>query len=1055
MASTTSVGAAVSEFDKLSLDANTETKDESRDSTTLTPIRAHYLKKTLISLQFSNELTGLTQISPNPAISALSYLGAPFAPPPKDAPVLDFPFMRFTFRQFVLSFPFLAAAPKDFFPQKVQPFITSVLSRNLSATSPFDEDAERTEQATREKILIKAEKQFSTLLGSATKLHEDEEVVRLTQKDLDRLETLARKRRAKQVKHEDTFDVNVIGVRTIIDKGRVRSKAHEEFIIRTRRAHGVETFVSRRYGDFMTLAKELRKAHPDIVIPSPPAKDRSAVDVAPILTSPTNPSQNLDDYVDFERSDTFDHSYDSQSAIPATARLSREKNRLTLRAYLHTLFSSSTLTNSPVLRSFLTSGAIQLNAAEFEDARRREEADQVREEGRKRFAKELAAKVDALREAMKGVKRDIMGKDGLIHAFAVIQATEDIRELPPDFKAVLEWARISFASTIFHHFIATDSASQTLVSLKRIHKLMPYGVLRVILKISNPVAMIRGVLDLFLAQTWGGGGSLLQRMVTSGIAEEVKALQEQIDAVKDKVEDDTLCEKIRLFVYAPAEIQALFKADAAAEKFDILTVVLRSSEEPILNSAQMQRVIRAHRAYAEYKRQKESLDSDDDDGPQNEDAWLYEDLTILGKLYTRLRDRQQLMELIFEGTTAQLLKDIITIFYSPLAEVYKAASIGESLGHFQNFIDDLIATVERADAGQLDPSSTVKMFVELVQRHEQDFYNFVHKVHSKGAKLFENLLRWIELFINFVREGLGEPISLEFLLPHTGQERIDILKEVDAVALYHYRLKVAHETKVRRRFGRGEGGEVANGGPTTADQDDLATQALIDDVVRDFNFGDLVNGDVEDLVDTDSSGEDSEEYDSSEETTTEEETELESDEEDHVPRPMAPPSPATRRIPSTAPLPTLHKRASQSTVTIPGPPPKPLRPKRSFSLRLNRSTSDLRRAAKLSDPPPPVPPLPGQLRVPVGEKDVPPLPPPLPSKEYAPSVQSSSSTQTARGQRSPPADAEQQRASSSAPTKKKKKKTGPDIQGPELKAIPSLLPLFVEMMRPKLRPRQV
>jgi len=63
----------------------------------------------------------------------------------------------------------------------------------------------------------------------------------------------------------------------------------------------------------------------------------------------------------------------------------------------------------------------------------------------------------------------------------------------------------------------------------------------------------------------------------------------------------------------------------------------------------MQRVLRAHRAHAEYRRQREGLaDSDDDDGPQDDDAWLYEDLTILGKLYTRLREREQLMELIFE-----------------------------------------------------------------------------------------------------------------------------------------------------------------------------------------------------------------------------------------------------------------------------------------------------------------------------------------------------------------------------------------------------------------------
>lgn len=200
------------------------------DLTSLTPLRAHYLKKTLISLQFTNELSELTNPSSSPSVSPLSYLGQPFTPPPKGAPTLDFPFMRFMFRQFVLTFPFLAAAPKDFFPQKVQPFIASVLARNLSAASPFDEGAEQAEQATREKIISKIQKQFSLLLGSAMKLMEPEEVVRLTQRDLERLEALARQRQAKETKLKVTFNVNIVSVRTIVDKGRVRSRVHEVLI---------------------------------------------------------------------------------------------------------------------------------------------------------------------------------------------------------------------------------------------------------------------------------------------------------------------------------------------------------------------------------------------------------------------------------------------------------------------------------------------------------------------------------------------------------------------------------------------------------------------------------------------------------------------------------------------------------------------------------------------------------------------------------------------------------------------------------------------------------
>jgi hypothetical protein len=43
------------------------------------------------------------------------------------------------------------------------------------------------------------------------------------------------------------------------------------------------------------------------------------------------------------------------------------------------------------------------------------------------------------------------------------------------------------------------------------------------------------------------------------------------------------------------------------------------------------------------------------------------------------------------------LKDIFAIFYQPLAQVYKAANIGDSIIELAAFIDDLIAFVEQID----------------------------------------------------------------------------------------------------------------------------------------------------------------------------------------------------------------------------------------------------------------------------------------------------------------------------------------------------------------------
>jgi hypothetical protein len=56
-----------------------------------------------------------------------------------------------------------------------------------------------------------------------------------------------------------------------------------------------------------------------------------------------------------------------------------------------------------------------------------------------------------------------------------------------------------------------------------------------------------------------------------------------------------------------------------------------------------------------------------------------------------------LLRFTLKGATAELLKDIITIFYAPLAQVYKAASIADSLSDLQNFINDLIKTCDQVE----------------------------------------------------------------------------------------------------------------------------------------------------------------------------------------------------------------------------------------------------------------------------------------------------------------------------------------------------------------------
>lgn len=373
---------------------------------------------------------------------------------------------------------------------------------------------------------------------------------------------------------------------------------------------------------------------------------------------------------------------------------------------------------------------------------------------------------------------------------------------------------------------------------------------------------------------------------------------------------------------------------------------------------------------------------------------------------------------------------------------------------------------------QDDPQQTVQIFIDLIQRHEQSFYYFVHKVHSKGEGLFSGLMHWIELFLNIVREGLGEPISLEFILPHTGDERRDTIKEIDEVALHHYKLKIAYESKLRRRFGRAGGADIGG--------DDEIAREIVGGLVRDVSLGDFMKGGMLDVgAEEEESSEDSEEFSSDYESDADDGETGSEESSESSSRPPA----QLRRSPSTPTLPKATPRRAQesfppsqpSKLAVPPPAesPSPQRPARAPSVaspsstgtRLRKLSLTLRKSRSMTfgasrsspsnnaeAPPPPVPPVPPvpSLSQSVSQSQSAAPPTASRSKQSQSSLASSASPSRrpvpnahaharGSGKRYPSQNLPQ------APKRKCKPAPGA-LKPPELKKIAELLPIFVEMV---------
>lgn len=153
------------------------------------------------------------------------------------------------------------------------------------------------------------------------------------------------------------------------------------------------------------------------------------------------------------------------------------------------------------------------------------------------------------------------------------------------------------AATIYHLFLAEDNSPELFAQARRVHSLIPYSILKNVIRIANPAAVMTGVLDLFLAQPFGSR-SLMQRIFSMTLNDGIKGFQRSIDSLVMKINDPILCEKIKKFVEADEETKNVVRSEAVVDDIDLIVVILRSELfTPELTPEQIGKVFNAYVAW--------------------------------------------------------------------------------------------------------------------------------------------------------------------------------------------------------------------------------------------------------------------------------------------------------------------------------------------------------------------------------------------------------------------------------------------------------------------------
>jgi hypothetical protein len=140
--------------------------------------------------------------------------------------------------------------------------------------------------------------------------------------------------------------------------------------------------------------------------------------------------------------------------------------------------------------------------------------------------------------------------------------------------------------------------------------------------------------------------------------------------------------------------------------------------------------------------------------------------------------------------------------------VYKSANVYNSITDFAMFADDTIKTIEACQRQEVsaDPNQTVQAFIDLCQRHEGNFYKFVHEVHKHDNGLFDQLMGWLEDILEFLRHGPagGGKLDMNALFQGaTDSNTIDgkkAIREINSLIKWQTARKKWHQDKTRQKM---------------------------------------------------------------------------------------------------------------------------------------------------------------------------------------------------------------------------------------------------------------
>ncbi|SCU82150.1 LADA_0C03334g1_1 [Lachancea dasiensis] len=667
-----------------------------------------------------------------------------------------------------------------------------------------------------------------------------------------------------------------------------------QFVTRVRsKESGESWFVTKTYSDFKNLASDLGKEFPGKELPKLPHRSKVGVSTTTVVSNsakdgseagPTTPKERIASSFETDSpvpndsasvSDSVQSSHEEEDFEDAhdtiTQHLPRERMRTSLRKFLRTLVEDSEVSKSISMSKFVNTAKVMkddLPPAVVQDMKRREAVDVENLHNQVLFQKLAFEHTLELQKAMKEFKASLLKDENyLVNLFAEIKEKTCVSNLSPTLQSFMAWCRVNMSATIYTTFLGGDGGHELFTQIKRLHRLMPYTVMVQILKITNPMAIMKGMMDLFMARPFGGN-SLLQNMFSSVLSDDLKSqfkLARELEAAitGESRFGSEVVKVLAMAIFENEDSQFVdmdsVHGDATSMSMPIPVVLLmKCSDMGHLSQDALGELIESYSLWKGRKNAEELELSRIDSSTSIADVpgLYFSHVKGLLQIYIRERDKKLMKQVWQDPELSQLLKSMVTILYEPLVRIFRVSRMDVAFRSFERFMDDLVKLLDEVFNGQSASATTfniVDAISKVVEKHEDALFQFIHDICINDSEnTFEGMIKYLTSIVKFLQKSKYDKtnrVDLTILAKEAAQRGIDVKSISDQV-----KELVANKTACRQIYQKIVETRVSktatkklNVKETMEQKWQQSNKAALPDAVTDIGFedGELVDLDLD------------------------------------------------------------------------------------------------------------------------------------------------------------------------------------------------------------------